>query len=73
MIRATSGLSRRTNQMDWQIGNIWTCPALRPGDLQWFADCRDAKIRRQNLYYLLMSRLGADLGPIRSEFAFDPI
>ena len=30
------------------------------------------KIPRRNVFNLLMSRLGCDLGPIRSEFAFDP-
>ena len=30
------------------------------------------KILRQNVFNLVMSRLGSDLDPIRSEFAFDP-
>ena len=38
----------------------------------WGAECSEMKKRRGNVFNLLMSRLGTDLGPIRSEFAFDP-
>ena len=41
---------------------------LRGGDLRWFAERLETKIRRGNVFNLLMSRLGTDLGPIRSEF-----
>ena len=68
--------------MNWQIGNVWSCPIARCdglrwgamvcGEFRWFADSCDTRILRRNVYYLLMSRLGGDLGPIRSEFAFDP-
>ena len=36
------------------------------------SDVWQTKILRENVFNLLMSRLGANLGPIRSEFAFDP-
>ena len=36
------------------------------------ADSCETKIRRGNMFNLVMSRLGSDLEPIRSEFAFDP-
>ena len=36
LIRATGGLSRRTNQMDWQIDNVWSCPAVISDGLRWF-------------------------------------
>ena len=55
---------------------------LRGAGLRWVAlvsagfrlgaECLETKIRRGNVFNLLMSRLGTDLGPIRSEFAFDP-
>ena len=52
------------------VARSWV--AVVSDGFRWFQDCRDTKITRRNVYYLLTSRLGADLGPIRSEFRFDP-
>ena len=80
MIRATSGLSRRTNHMDWQIGNVWSCPAVICGGFRWFP--RGALHAIRSAIHMTFAhgpakkRIGAALeatwGPIRSEFAFDP-
>ena len=67
MIRATGGSSRRTNQMDWQIGNVWSCPTLVCDDLLWFPMICGI-VRHENpsakcvlfAYELTWGRLGAD-------------
>ena len=52
------------------VGQSWV--AASSGEFRRVPDFLETKIRRGNVFNLVMSRLGSDLGPIRSEFAFDP-
>ena len=62
LIRATDRMSRRTNQMDWQIDRKWSCTAVGPAEWR-------IRATRKSFSKMCLIWLWADLGAIwgRSE------
>ena len=62
--------------MDWQIGNVWSCPAVVPGDFRWFPVISTGRATRNplgNSYdFCTWTRQKADRNRLGSDLGADP-